>query len=314
MIHTFTVLLSITALSATTHARHFSPQSTNRLHQLRAGGSSSLYERNPNYQQVAPVTLGDVDNNGYYHPSVTYGIPSSNRRPPPITSLIRDYFTSLHNFSPTLSYGTYASLFLFVLWQFPTTRIKKLLQEHFVCSRRNIRQRRYHSLLTSAFSHASLHHLAVNLYAFLTFGPSVKQILASQDIPLGIFVLSAALFGSWAFLAFDSTGMGSCIGLSGVTLALLAFDSLIYPSKELRMIVSFIPIHLPAYYLFLGLMGFSLMGVLGLLGGTSNVAHSTHLGGLLFGNCFYEAFRRGWIRRWNYQLKSAYYKLNRSSY
>ena len=103
--------------------------------------------------------------------------------------------------------------------------------------------------------------------------------------------------------------MGSCIGLSGVTLALLAFDSLIYPTKELRMIVSFIPINLPAYYLYLGLLGFSILGILGVAGGRSNVAHSTHLGGLLFGHCFYEAFRRGWIRRWNYQMRSAYYKI-----
>jgi membrane associated rhomboid family serine protease len=86
-------------------------------------------------------------------------------------------------------------------------------------------------------------------------------------------------------------------------LALLAFDSLVYPSKELRLIVSYIPIHLPAYYLYLGLLGFSLLGVLGLVGGRSNVAHSAHLGGLVFGNCFYEAFRRGWIRKCNYQVR-----------
>ncbi|KAL7488701.1 hypothetical protein ACHAW6_014300 [Cyclotella cf. meneghiniana] len=308
-----TLFLSITIFSATAQSRHyFSPQSSKRLGQLRGGGTSSLYEHNPNYQHAAAVTLGDVDNNGYYQPSATFRIPSNNRRPPPITTLIRDYFTSLRNFSPTLSYGTYTSLLLFILWQFPTARISKLLQAHFVCSRSNIRQRRYHALFTSAFSHASFHHLAVNLYAFLTFGPSVKQVLASQGVPLGIFVLSAAVFGSLAFLALDSRGTGSCIGLSGVTLALLAFDSLFYPSKELRIIVSFVPVHLPAYYLFLGLLGFSLMGVLGLAGGRSNVAHSTHLGGLLFGNCFYEAFRRGWIRKWNYQLRSAYLKLKRS--
>lgn len=272
----------------------FRPAHSTKPLQLRGG---NLYEPNPTYQHASP-TLGDVDNNGHYYQSTTFGAPINNRRPPPITKLIREYFASLHDVSPTLSYGTYASLILFVLWQFSTTaQASKVLQNHFVCSKRNIRQWRYHTLLTSAFSHASFHHLAVNLYAFLTFGPSVARILASQSMKLWPFVLSAALFGSLTFLALDSRGMGSCIGLSGVTLALLAFDSLIYPAKELRLIVSFIPIHLPAYYLYLGLLGFSVLGVLGLVGGRSNVSHSTHLGGLIFGHCFYDAFRRGWIRK-----------------
>jgi len=77
-----------------------------------------------------------------------------------------------------------------------------------------------------------------------------------------------------------------------------------YPTKELRMIVSFIPITLPAYYLFLGLLGISFLGMLG-LAGRSNVAHSTHLGGLVFGSLFYEAFKRGWPRLWNYRLTKA---------
>ncbi|KAL7442320.1 hypothetical protein ACHAXM_008321 [Skeletonema potamos] len=102
----------------------------------------------------------------------------------------------------------------------------------------------------------------------------------------------------------DRGGGGSCIGLSGVTLALLAFDSLVYPSKELRMIVSFVPIQLPAYYLFLSLVGISIAGILGLIGG--NVAHSTHLGGLLFGTIFYESFKRGCVQRYNYKFKKAF--------
>jgi membrane associated rhomboid family serine protease len=148
----------------------------------------------------------------------------------------------------------------------------------------------------------------VNMYAFLNFGPSVKQVLASQGVALWPFVGLAAVFGSLVFLALDN-GSGSCIGLSGVTLALLAFDSMVYPSKELRMIVSFIPIHLPAYYLFIGLLGFSVAGVMGLVGGRSNVAHSTHLGGLVFGRLFYEAYRRGYVRMWSYRARNAFNKL-----
>lgn len=293
-----TTLLTLLACNPATSRHPFVP-TQKELPKLRGG---SIYEQNPTYQ-TSP-TLGDVDNDGYYRSS-SFAIPN-NRKPPPITKLIYDYFSSLNKFSPILSYGTYSSLILFALWQFTSIRqINQALQRHFVCNHHNIKQRRYHTLFTSSISHASFHHLAVNLYAFLSFGPSVANILAAQSVELWPFVVSAALFSSMTFLALDRRGMGSCIGLSGVTLALLAFDSLVYPSKELRMIVSFIPVQLPAYYLFLGLFGFSVLGVLGLVGGRTNVAHSTHLGGLVFGYSFHEAFRRGWIRRWNYQVKRA---------
>lgn len=46
------------------------------------------------------------------------------------------------------------------------------------------------------------------------------------------------------------------------------------------------------------------MGIFGLTDRT-NVAHSTHLGGLCYGALFYETFRRGWIRQWNYKVRKA---------
>ena len=285
------------------------------IQQLRGG--SPAYEPNPSYQN-SPATLGDLERNGYHRQDLSAQwsqqspFQSNQRsRPPPITKLIRDYATELQKFSPTLFNGTMASLLLFILWQFPTSSpVSKILQRHFVCSRSNvIAKKRIHAAFFSAFSHASFHHLLVNMYAFLAFGPSVKNILASQGVTLWVFVSCAAAVSSMAFLALDPRGSASCIGLSGVTLALLAFDSLVYPSKELRMIVSFIPIHLPAYYLFVGLVGFSVLGTLGFVGGRSNVAHSTHLGGLMFGAMFYESFSRGWVRHWSYRTRRLYSKV-----
>jgi len=268
------------------------------INKLRGGNPS--YESNPYYQNSP--TLGDVNKGG-----ATFQSPLQNnyQRPPPLTELISNYFAELHKFSPTLFNGTITSLLFFLLWQFPfSSSVTKILRNHFVCSHFTVlQQKRFHALILSAFSHASFHHIAVNMYAYLTFGRSVKQLLASHGVPLWIFVFTAAIFGNLTFLAFDG-GQGSCVGLSGVTLALLAFDSLVYPTKELRMIVSFIPITLPAYYLFLGLLGISVLGILGMVG-RSNVAHSTHLGGLLYGALFYEAFKRGWVRLWSYRLRKA---------
>lgn len=279
------------------------------IHRIRGGGP--YYESNPSYQSSSASTLGDLDEQGVYRGA---SVPSKYQytqyqRPPPITQAIRNYFVSLHQFSPTLFFGTTTSIAFFILWQFQSTShaVGKILRNHFICSQYNVmKKKRFHALVLSAFSHASLQHLAVNLYAYSIFGRSVKQTLANQGVALWPFVCSASIFASLTFLAMDRGG-GSCIGLSGVTLALLAFDSLVYPSKELRMIVSFVPIQLPAYYLFLGLVGMSIAGIMGLVGG--NVAHSTHLGGLLFGTLFYEAFKRGYVRQLSYKLRKAYYAL-----
>jgi len=306
------VLVHFSATIVTTDARPFIiPSSINRdsskgssclacIEKLRGGAPQ--YESNPNYKN-AP-TLGDVNNDGFYH--ATFQSPLQ-QRPPPLTQLIRNYFTDLHKFSPTLFNGTVVSLLLFLLWQLPASSSGAIiLRNHFLCSHYNvIKKKRFHALILSAFSHASFGHIAMNMYAYITFGRSVKPVLASQGISLWVFVFSAAVFGNLTFLLFDK-GHGSCIGLSGVTLGLLAFDALVYPTKELRMIVSFIPITLPAYYLFLGLLGFSVLGILGIEIGRSNVAHSTHLGGLIYGALFYEAYKRGWLRLWNYRLTKAY--------
>lgn len=272
------------------------------INKLRGGDPS--YESNPNYQNSP--TLADLDKDGFYH---TTSLQNNNQRqrPPPLTQLIRNYFAELYKYSPTLFNGTIASLILFLVWQFPSSSyVSKILRNHFVTSQYNvIQKKRYHALILSAFSHASFHHIAVNMYAYLTFGRSVKPVLARHGIALWAFVLSAAIVGNLAFLVFDK-GHGSCVGLSGVTLALLAFDALTYPTKELRMIVSFIPITLPAYYLFVGLLGFSVLGILGISVGKTNVAHSTHLGGLVYGALVYEAFKRGWLRIWTYRARKAY--------
>jgi len=303
----FIVSLSFANIHDTSLRRTKNAIIINCLNCVRGGGS--YYESNQSYHSSSSSTLGDLDEQGVYRGAYVSSTLqySQHQRPPPFTHIVRNYFVSLHQLSPTLFYGTTASLLCFILWQFQSTShaAGKILRNHFVCSRYNVlRKKRFHAAVLSAFSHASLQHLAVNLYAFTTFGRSVKQSLASQGVDLWPFVFSASIFASLTFLAMDRGGGGSCIGLSGVTLALLAFDSLVYPSKELRMIVSFVPIQLPAYYLFLSLVGISIAGILGLIGG--NVAHSTHLGGLLFGTIFYESFKRGCVQRYNYKFKKAF--------
>jgi len=235
------------------------------INTLRGG----YYENNPNYDG-AP-TLGNVSNDGFYHTPFPN---NNNRRPAPLTQVINDYLISLRNYSPTLFNGVATSIAVFIMWQLPSTTITKILRNHFTSSHYNIiRKKRYHALITSAFSHSSLSHLAVNMYAYIMFGRAIKPVLDRQGVALWVFVLSSAICSDITSLALGSSGLG----LSGVTCAMLAFDALINPTKQFRAVVSFIPITLPAYYLFIGLIGLSVAGVLGVSIGRANIGHAAHL-------------------------------------
>ena len=253
-----------------------------------------------------PMTLGDIDSRTT--------IPLRQvQKPPSIMKLFCAYLEELKRFSPAIYRGTLASIFIFALWQFPaSTGLPTALNNHFVCSSQNLRRRRFHTVLTSSISHASLQHLVLNLYGFHSFGRSVKTTLSVYGISLGSFICAAAVFSSGVFLLIDRVrgARGSCFGLSGVTLACLAFDSLRNPTKELRLFVSFVPIVLQSYIVFAGLLAFSVAGILG-LAGRSNVAHSTHLGGLVFGYLYFEAFKHGWISLLHHRLRRAFAKFEK---
>ena len=261
------------------------------INTLRGG----YYENNPNCDG-AP-TLGNVSNDGFYHTPFPN---NNNRRPSPLIQVINYYLISLKNYSPTLFNGVATSIAVFIMWQLPSQTITKILRNHFISSHYNIiRKKRYHALITSAFSHSSLSHLAVNMYAYIMFGRAIKPVLDRQGVALWVFVLSSAICSDITSLALGSSGLG----LSGVTCAMLAFDALLNPTKQFRAVVSFIPITLPAYYLFVGLIGLSVAGVLGVSVGRANIGHAAHLGGLMYGAIFYNACKKGWVRLWSLRVR-----------
>eukprot|EP00555_Chaetoceros_dichaeta_P009462 CAMPEP_0198266230 /NCGR_PEP_ID=MMETSP1447-20131203/27186_1 /TAXON_ID=420782 /ORGANISM="Chaetoceros dichaeta, Strain CCMP1751" /LENGTH=92 /DNA_ID=CAMNT_0043956191 /DNA_START=296 /DNA_END=571 /DNA_ORIENTATION=+ len=88
----------------------------------------------------------------------------------------------------------------------------------------------------------------MNLYAFHLFGKAVLPTLTSNSISLLSFCTLSALTANAFFLLVSPRG-ASCVGLSGVTLSLLALDAKLHPGKELAFVVRFIPIRLPAQHM-----------------------------------------------------------------
>jgi Rhomboid family len=100
---------------------------------------------------------------------------------------------------------------------------------------------------------------------------------------------------------FIRGGGGGCMGLSGVTLAMMALQAKLSPDKEFRIVLAIFPVTLRAN---MALTCLLIWSVIGSLARNSEVAHITHLGGLLFGVGYYEV----WLRR--NQVKLYWHKGN----
>lgn len=253
-------------------------------------GGSSPYEINPNYAPPRqPVTLGDLEQRSYEPPYQQQRYHVEIPKQTSVLDQVKQYIFQLHDLSPTLSIGSASCIFIWILWQRP--QCLHFLQRNFVCSRYNLRKGRHYTTLTSAVSHASFTHLLVNLFAYLSFGPTLVQTLSS----LWPLVVGAALFSSQLYLVFSKNG-GGCMGLSGVTLAFLAVFARMYPQRELGvMFMGIIPVRMQAQVALLALLVWSVVGSMLRIG---NVAHAAHLGGLLFGMGYYELWKkRAMLRR-----------------
>jgi membrane associated rhomboid family serine protease len=271
---------------------------------------SSPYERNPFYvppphlarrielQQTPPPPPPNLPPNYFTVETQTYAFNNEEETSKSLPSVIRK---ALMDLPPSLRHTVLSCVAVFILWQIPAC--KGTLYHHFVCRFENLRSGRIDSLVLSAISHSGLFHMAFNLLALVSLGPPVKQMLGQPMWPL---LLGASLSGSITFLLFDKIRNG-CMGLSGVTLALLSVYARLLPRKSLGILVAgIIPVRLPAMHILQILLVWSFFGSFV----QSPVAHAAHLGGLLFGLVYFEAWtRRGKLARYKRQFKRQLHKI-----
>jgi membrane associated rhomboid family serine protease len=175
------------------------------------------------------------------------------------------------------------------------------LKQNFLLSVENLREGRWWTLVTSAFSHISLGHLFVNMLAFhqlgqvLVYTPGLK---AGRHF--GILILGSILAGSAAFLSHESTihpgaqrvGLGFSSAVAGVVTA----AACLMPYQQVLL---FGVIPLPLWALGLGYIAYDTYS----MDGDTTVAHDAHIGGAVFGGAYYLLVlrrfggilgRRGW--------------------
>ncbi|KVC23365.1 rhomboid family intramembrane serine protease [Burkholderia diffusa] len=133
-------------------------------------------------------------------------------------------------------------------------------------------------LLTYSVLHASLAHIAFNMFGLYMFGRDVERVLGRARF-LALY-LASVLAGATAQLAViralppsDAPTVGASAGVFG---ALIAY-AVLFPKR--RVVLLFPPVPMPAW---LFATGYALTELLsGLSGDTSGVAHFAHLGGML---------------------------------
>lgn len=134
-------------------------------------------------------------------------------------------------------------------------------------------------LVTYAFLHGSMLHLAFNMFALYMFGGAIERVFGTRRYLTYYFVcvVSAAL--TQLVFAAISGGFYPTVGASGGVFGLLLAYGIYFPNN--RVMLLFPPIPMPARTFVLVYAAIELF--LGVTGTQEGVAHFAHLGGMLGG-------------------------------
>lgn len=148
-------------------------------------------------------------------------------------------------------------------------------------------------IVTYAFLHGSLLHLAFNMFALYMFGGAIERVFGPRRYALFYFVavISAAI--AQLIVAALSGAIYPTIGASGGVFGLLLAYGMYFPHN--RVMLLFPPIPLPAR-VFVTLYAV-LELFLGVTGSQEGVAHFAHLGGMIGGYVLLRFWRQHPTRR-----------------
>jgi membrane associated rhomboid family serine protease len=155
-------------------------------------------------------------------------------------------------------------------------------------------------LLTFQFMHAGLWHLVFNCWAIYVFGRAIEEMIGWKKI-LILFLSSGVVGGIFQVLvALLWPGLfgGPVVGASAGGFGLIAAFAVLFPERELMLLLFFIlPIRLSAKTL---LMLSAVLALAGIVFPGDHVANAAHLGGMLTGVVFIRQFIQGRGLRWEF--------------
>lgn len=161
------------------------------------------------------------------------------------------------------------------------------MEQNFLVSWDGLRDGRYWTLWTSAFSHNLLFHILINMFVLNSFGSLLEQVLGSWTF-LKFYFLAAAIssltHGVVSAFVLSQPELPA-LGASGAVAGLVLLFSFMFPREKI-LIFGFIPI--PALWGALVFVGLDLWGLFAQAeGGGLPIGHGAHLGGAFTGILFY---------------------------
>lgn len=134
-------------------------------------------------------------------------------------------------------------------------------------------------LLTYAFLHGNLLHIAFNMFALYTFGGPIEQVFGSRRYLAYYLVCVFSAAVTQLLVAAMSQQIYPTVGASGGVFGLLLAYALYFPNNRLMLL--FPPIPMPARVFVILYAVIELY--LGVTGTQEGVAHFAHLGGMIGG-------------------------------
>ena len=175
--------------------------------------------------------------------------------------------------------------------------IWNFINHQFALSGENFKELKVWTLLSYGFFHAPQTgsmlfipiphiHLVINMLMLFILGRHVERALGSKRF-LALY-LGGIVAGGLLYAVLHFNGNGVAIGASAAVSALFGFFALINPNAQMILIPIPIPIRVKwLLYAYLGITLFGLANELSQSVTQDRIAHSAHLGGLLFGLAFY---------------------------
>ncbi|NML43363.1 rhomboid family intramembrane serine protease [Ramlibacter sp. G-1-2-2] len=134
-------------------------------------------------------------------------------------------------------------------------------------------------LVTYAFVHASLTHIAFNMWGLWMFGSELERVWGPRR--MAVFYGASVLAAAFAQLAVSALlgNYAPTVGASGGLFGLLVGFAMLFPERRIVLLIPPIPMPAKVFVFVYGAIEL----VLGVTGTASGVAHFAHLGGIAGG-------------------------------
>ena len=186
------------------------------------------------------------------------------------------------------------NVLVFLAWQAASysAPLFEFMTENFLVSTAHILHLHVWTLVTAAFSHSELWHLAINMFVLWSFGTVLEHLWGTRVFAL--VYLAAAVVASVSHCAVSSFIMGQdnipALGASGAVSGLLLAYALHFPRHRI-LLFGIVPV--PALAGVLAFVGLDLWGLVAQgRGGGLPIGHGAHLGGALAGALIYFLYLR----------------------